>query len=221
MRQAQRLLAKYNLDQATILREADGELRNSGAMAGGLVKVELRKARTSQPAKMDRTAEGLAVCCATNFEVKIYLVRSRRHTQIVFYGLRSGAQLAAYAFSVAFARVHVMQKAFCPPEGEYQRKLDSGLTACTPASYTATARRNPASAGMGEGLRRGGEPLLPQLRVWRDSVGAARDAALRYGTERPQELQSALRSDESTVRVCPRISFFGKGSLLRKCNICF
>eukprot|EP01048_Picozoa_sp_COSAG05_P041550 COSAG05_NODE_21930_length_268_cov_0.615385_1_plen_45_part_10 len=45
MRQAQRLLAKYNLDQATILREADGELRNSGAMAGGLVKVELRKAR--------------------------------------------------------------------------------------------------------------------------------------------------------------------------------
>jgi hypothetical protein len=88
MRQAQRLLAKYNLDQATVQQEAEagGGLRNSGAMAGGLVKVELRKAGTGpqqqqQPAQLSRTAEQLADCCATNFECKLYLVRSRRHTQ--------------------------------------------------------------------------------------------------------------------------------------------
>ena len=49
MRQAQRLLAKYNLDQAAVQQETEaGGLRNSGAMAGGLVKVELRKAGTQQ-----------------------------------------------------------------------------------------------------------------------------------------------------------------------------
>ena len=43
-------------------------------------------------------------------------------------------------------------------------------------------------------------------------MGAARDAALRYGTERP-ELQGALRSDESTVRASPHFIIL--------CNICY
>ena len=43
-------------------------------------------------------------------------------------------------------------------------------------------------------------------------MGAARDAALRYGTERP-ELQGALRSDESTVRASPHF--------INLCNICY
>lgn len=47
--------------------------------------------------------------------------------QVVFYGLLSAAQLAAYAFSVAFSRVHLMQKSFRPPEGEFERQRAAGL----------------------------------------------------------------------------------------------
>jgi hypothetical protein len=152
MRQAQRLLNKYNLDQAAILSETGGAgLRNEGAMAGGMAKVQLFKARTKHPAKMDRTAEGLALCCAKNFEVRYFKRRSRSTTQIVFYGLLSGAQLAAYAFTVAFTRVHLMQKTYHPPVGEYDLKIARGETQCTVASYTATARRNYAD-GLVHGL---------------------------------------------------------------------
>ncbi len=152
MRQAQRLLNKYNLDQAAILSEAGGAgLKNEGAMAGGMAKVELFKAGTKQPAKLDRTAEGLALCCAKNFEVRYFKRRSRSTTQIVFYGLLSGAQLAAYAFTVAFTRVHLMQKTYHPPVGEYDLKVARGQTQCTAASYTATARRNYAD-GLVHGL---------------------------------------------------------------------
>jgi hypothetical protein len=59
MRQAQRLLAKYSLDQAEVMAEAGG-LRDEGALAGGLVKVELRGVGTHRPAQIDRVASGLA-----------------------------------------------------------------------------------------------------------------------------------------------------------------
>eukprot|EP01045_Picozoa_sp_COSAG04_P015501 COSAG04_NODE_1227_length_7681_cov_5.724083_8_plen_213_part_00 len=59
--------------------------------------------------------------------------------------------MAAFAFSVAFARVHLMQKAYRPPAGEYEARRASGQTQCTAASYTATARRNYAD-GLVHGL---------------------------------------------------------------------
>ena len=185
MRQAQRLLSKYNLDQATILNESSGGagLKDQGAMAGGMAKVELFKAGTKDPAKLDRTAEGLALCCAKNFEVRYFKRRSRRSTQLVFYGLRSGAQLAAYAFSVAFVRVHLMQKAYKPPAGEYELKKARGQTQCTAGSYTATARRNYAD-GLVHGLHSAVISALEQ-RVQR------RTAKLRRAQRRAERWRKA------------------------------
>ena len=171
----------------------------TGVMAGGMVAVQLHKAGTQLPAAIDRTAEGLAGLVARNFEVSYFTRRSRRRNELVFYGLKSGAQvwaarphtahctlhtvyrlytaytttplhhytlytahctpitpwesflrrpthrlrttpvcsvsltcsglrlsvcvgqLAAYAFSIAFTRVHLMTKDYHPPEGEFVR----------------------------------------------------------------------------------------------------
>eukprot|EP01051_Picozoa_sp_SAG22_P021528 SAG22_NODE_4786_length_1164_cov_1.168075_1_plen_284_part_00 len=61
-------------------------------------------------------------------------------------------QLAGYAYSVAFARIHIMQKTYRPAPGAWERERRLGTTGCTAASYTATARRNYAE-GLLNGLR--------------------------------------------------------------------
>ena len=68
-------------------------------------------------------------------QVKCFHRTGRGHpTEIVFYGLLSGAGLARYAYSVAFGRIHLMQKGYSPAGGEWERERSRGGTFCSAAS---------------------------------------------------------------------------------------
>ena len=90
MRLAQKLLARHNLTQASIMADV-GELRDEGAMKGGVVPTFLRKippsskvpipttlaTAPSQTAHLSRWVDGLSMVVASNFGTKVYNVKSR------------------------------------------------------------------------------------------------------------------------------------------------
>lgn len=70
-----------------------------------------------------------------------------------FYGLMVNAQLSAYAFKTAFARIHQMSKLFTVPAGEYQFKRARWMTRLkSKGAYTSQARLH-YCAGLVAGLR--------------------------------------------------------------------
>ena len=166
MRQAQRLLKKHNLTQAAIMRERSGAVKDEGTLKGGMVKVTMRMARTKKPIKMDRWMDRLMSVVADNFEVKCFFQTTKRHkswggsqysspTTMTFYGMLVNSQLAAYAFTVAFARVFTLSRAYRPPAGEFESKKNSywnNTSIKSKAAYTANARRNYLD-GLVSGLR--------------------------------------------------------------------
>lgn len=162
MRLAQKMLAKHNLTQASIMADV-GELRDEGAMQGGIVPTFLRKIPKKgaiatklssahwQKAQMPRWADDLAGVVCSNFGTKRYVVKSRG--KVCFYGLKINAQLSGYAFKTAFARIHQMAKVFAVPHGEFERKRAWGTTRVkSKGSYTAQARLH-YCAGLVAGLR--------------------------------------------------------------------
>jgi hypothetical protein len=84
----------------------------TGVMAGGMVAVQLHKAGTQLPAAIDRTAEGLAGLVARNFEVSYFTRRSRRRNELVFYGLKSGAQVWAARPHTAHCTLHTVYRLY-------------------------------------------------------------------------------------------------------------
>jgi hypothetical protein len=162
MRLAQKMLAKHNLTQASIMADV-GELRDEGALQGGIVPTFLRTIPKKgaiatklssahwQKAQMPRWADDLAGVVCSNFATKRYVVKSRG--KVCFYGLKINAQLSGYAFKTAFARIHQMAKVFAVPHGEFERKRAWGTTRVkSKGSYTAQARLH-YCAGLVAGLR--------------------------------------------------------------------
>lgn len=128
MRVAQKLLTKFNLKQVDILNHTGDNNnetnRKKGAdnnLRGGTVHVELRKRvdgeanidtplpeTWSHEAKIARKSPqmswiiDLARPVCTNFDVKYYTSTSSLRNEVVFYGVYTNVQLAAYAFKVKY-----------------------------------------------------------------------------------------------------------------------
>jgi len=211
MKQAQRLLQKYNLDQATVLQERDGKLANAGAMQGGMVPVVLRMVKTQKRAPLVDWTEQLATVVRLNFEVKFYTQASRwSPTRITFYGLKTNSQLAAYSFMLAFERIHVLHKAYTVAAGEFEEAQRWGETRLSKAAYTSNARRNYCD-GMIAGLRTAVNRMVRQradrraeklrkarARAERRSAAAAADPGQAYQSDGPSDDSDDDEPDDNT-----------------------
>lgn len=135
MKLARRLMERYNLDQSVLLRErGDGSLndfstlngdKDGSTLGGGIVVVNIcnrkkGKVLSSLPRWMDFLVQPI---CA-NFHVDAFksLVRATKYNKtgectISFYGIRTNAQLAAYAFKIASERISLMAASYEPPVG--------------------------------------------------------------------------------------------------------
>ncbi len=154
LKMATRLLQQHNLKQADILLSegAGGGLSSAGSMKAGMVKCELRRgvpgASTWKIVKSrDRWISHLAQVCDANFRAEgpypeafnLYLCGS---DEVVFYGIESQAQLAAYAFKVGVSRIVAMQSTYSVDKEDYQRKYFTGSTSLSQAAYTRLAKLN-------------------------------------------------------------------------------
>ncbi|KAK1740166.1 hypothetical protein QTG54_009116 [Skeletonema marinoi] len=162
MKLARRLLDRYNLDQAVLLKErGNGSLNdfsttndkdNGSALHGGIVTVNILNRKKTVPlSSMPRWLESLIAPVIANFRVDAFVSFSKatRYTScgkcsVSFFGIKTNAQLAAYAFKTAAERIAFMTASYEPPRSEGARKQ---------ASQTRTARLSYA-LGMVAGLDR-------------------------------------------------------------------
>ena len=120
MKLAQRLMRKYNLSQALLLKERDekrdgGEGGEDEVLRGGMVRVRIVNRKTGKPSLFVRWLSLLVQPVCDNFDVKCYhQTRRSVRCDVVFYGIYGNAQLAAYAFKVAAERIAQMSAAFVP-----------------------------------------------------------------------------------------------------------
>mmetsp|Transcript_15134 Transcript_15134/g.25541 ORF Transcript_15134/g.25541 Transcript_15134/m.25541 type:complete len:557 (-) Transcript_15134:23-1693(-) len=162
MKLARRLLDRYNLDQAVLLKErGDGSLNdfsttndkdNGSALHGGIVTVNILNRKKTVPlSSMPRWLESLIAPVIANFRVDAFVsfskatrYTSRGKCSVSFFGIKTNAQLAAYAFKTAAERIAFMTASYEPHRSEGARKQ---------ASQTRTARLSYA-LGMVAGLDR-------------------------------------------------------------------
>jgi len=120
MKLAQRLMRKHNLSQALLLKEREAKNSQSDkedeVLKGGLVSVSIRNRKTRKPSLLARWISRLAGCAINpNFGVEAYYSTRRGvYCDVVFFGIYSNAQLAAYAFKVATERIAQMSADYRP-----------------------------------------------------------------------------------------------------------
>ena len=169
MKLARRLLDRYNLDQAVLLKErGDGSLndfsttndKGDGPLHGGIVTVNILNRRKTVPlSSMPRWLENLIAPVTANFRVNAFMSFSKGKgflnvgkCSVSFFGIKTNAQLAAYAFKTASERIAMMTASHEPPGTlglEAKRKQ---------ASRTRTARLSYALgivAGLLKDVKRG------------------------------------------------------------------
>ena len=130
MKLARRLMERYNLEQSVLLRErGDGSLNdfcttNNGdndTLGGGIVNVSLcsrKKGKTLS--SIPRWLDFLVQPICSNFHVQAFKVlnKATKYREgvctISFYGIRTNAQLAAYAFKIASERISFMSASYDP-----------------------------------------------------------------------------------------------------------
>lgn len=129
MKLARRLMERYNLDQSVLLRErGDGSLNDfctgndeNDTLGGGIVNVSLcsrKKGKTLS--SIPRWLDFLVQPICSNFHVQAFKVLNKATKYkdgvcaISFYGIRTNAQLAAYAFKIASERISFMSASYDP-----------------------------------------------------------------------------------------------------------
>ncbi|KAL3826935.1 hypothetical protein ACHAXA_006015 [Cyclostephanos tholiformis] len=129
MRLARRLMERYNLDQALLLQErGDGSLNDfstandddddNSSLRGGIVTVNIRNRKSGEPTSLHRWCDFLIDTVCMNFRVEAFTTVARgppRECSVTFYGIRTNAQLAAYAFKITSERCSMMAAAYEPP----------------------------------------------------------------------------------------------------------
>jgi len=187
---ARRLLERHNLDQAVLLKErGDGSLNafsttndkdNDGStLHGGIVTVNILNRRNTLPlSSMPRWLENLIAPVTANFRVDAFMsfskakgFMSRGQCSVSFFGIKTNAQLAAYAFKTAAERIAFMTASYEPPRwnGMDGRRKQ--------ASRTRTARLSYAwgiVAGLHEDVKRG---LQEEEEKRQENLRRARNAA--------------------------------------------
>jgi hypothetical protein len=118
---AQRLMKKHDLSQASLLKERQDKNeneQNSGSandesLKGGIVQVDIVNRKTDKPALFARWICNLMEPIENNFDVNSYYTVSReRHCKVVFYGIYTSCQLAAYNFCQATEKISQMTAAY-------------------------------------------------------------------------------------------------------------
>lgn len=185
MKLARRLLDRYNLDQAVLLKErGDGSLndfsttndKDSGsALHGGIVTVHILNRKKTVPlSSMPRWLENLVAPVTANFRVDAFTTFSQARLfatgkcSVSFFGIKTNAQLAAYAFKTAAERIAFMTASYEPPRSEGARKQ---------ASQTRTARLSYALgvvAGLDRDVKKG---LQEEEQKRQEELKRARNAA--------------------------------------------
>lgn len=185
MKLARRLLDRYNLDQAVLLKErGDGSLndfsttndKDSGsALHGGIVTVHILNRKKTVPlSSMPRWLENLISPVTANFRVDAFTTFSQAKLfvtgkcSVSFFGIKTNAQLAAYAFKTAAERIAFMTASYEPPRSEGARKQ---------ASQTRTARLSYALgvvAGLNRDVKKG---LQEEEQKRQEELKRARNAA--------------------------------------------
>ncbi|KAL7500387.1 hypothetical protein ACHAWT_008141 [Skeletonema menzelii] len=184
MKLARRLLDRYNLDQAVLLRErGDGSLNdfsttndkdNESSLHGGIVTVHILNRRKTVPlSSMPRWLEHLIAPVTANFRADAFISFSNgRYTagkcSVSFFGIKTNAQLAAYAFKTAAERIAFMTVSYEPPRSQGERKQ---------ASQTRTARLSYAMgivAGLDRDVKKG---LQEEEQKREEELKRARNAA--------------------------------------------
>ena len=122
MKLAQKLMKKYDLSQAILLKEREKKNekdQSSGnsdeILKGGIVRVQILNRRTGKVAVMARWIGELVHPICKNFDVKsFHQVQRGRKCTVSFYGIFTNCQLAAYAFKVATERISQMCDEYKP-----------------------------------------------------------------------------------------------------------
>lgn len=112
LKQANRFLTRYNLQQVDILPQGSEEDEEQGSLAGGMKVVKLRSktaGRTTNAAWISRLGGVVSDC----FDCCTYTTHTREGISYVFYGVATNAECAGYAFAAAFNRVSLMTANFC------------------------------------------------------------------------------------------------------------
>ena len=132
MKLARRLMERHNLDQAVLLQErGDGSLNDfsttndgtDGSMfRGGIVTAKIRnRKKKSSLSSLPRWNDFLVQPICANFRVEAFKTMERGNRlwdgecSVTFYGIRTNAQLAAYAFKMASERIALMAASYDPP----------------------------------------------------------------------------------------------------------
>ncbi|KAL7435707.1 hypothetical protein ACHAXM_006034 [Skeletonema potamos] len=189
---ARRLLERHNLDQAVLLKErGDGSLNAfsttndrgddvGSTLHGGIVTVNVLNRRNTLPlSSMPRWLENLIAPVSANFRVDAFMSFSKAkgfmnggQCSVSFFGIKTNAQLAAYAFKTASERIAYMTASYEPP------RSNNSLNGRTKqASRTRTARLSYALgivAGLHEDVKRG---LREEEEKRQENLRRARNAA--------------------------------------------
>lgn len=116
MKMAQRLMRKHNLSQVLMLQERDtvtsGGQDREETLKGGMTNVRIINRKTDRKAQMAQWIVKLCHPIKQNFAVEYFY--KRRKAAVVFYGLYTNTQLAAYAFRVATERISQMAVEYQP-----------------------------------------------------------------------------------------------------------
>ena len=150
---ARRLLDRYNLDQAVLLKErGDGSLNDfsttndsadSSSLKGGIVTVNiLNRKKTTPLSSMPRWIENLIEPVTTNFRVDAFVTFSKAKgflnggkCSVSFFGVKTNAQASAYAFKTAAERIAFMTASYDPPRATNMVPRQASLTRTARLSY--------------------------------------------------------------------------------------
>ncbi|CAM6094695.1 unnamed protein product [Calypogeia fissa] len=146
LKNVQRLLTKYNLKQAEVLK---GNLTDTSSLVGGMRVVELRAKGKAKQGRMDAWVHELGWVIAENFDCQYFFksAASSKPLRVVFYGISSNADCAGYAFAATYNRICTMAAAYvaCKPfenNEDGAENQDLKLEQVNRGVYTRVARTN-------------------------------------------------------------------------------
>jgi hypothetical protein len=176
MKLARRLMERYNLDQALLMQErGDGSLNDfstandddGSALRGGIVTARIRNRKSAKPlSSLPRWHDFLIQTVCMNFHVEAFKTLNRNpaaESSVTFYGIRTNAQLAAYAFKISSERCSLMAAAYEPPREMLSTRKQVVETKKARLSY-ALGIVNGLERDVKEGLRREEERRREELR---------------------------------------------------------
>ena len=211
MKLARRLLDRYNLDQAILLKErGDGSLndfcttndKDDLGIKGGIVTVNVLNRKKSVPlSTMPRWLEHLIAPVTANFQVDAFVSFSRTAGQcaISFYGIKTNVQLAAYAFKIAAERIAFMAATYEIPRSNNSFRGKRSKQ----SSQTRTARLSYALgivAGLHEDVKRG---LQEEEEKRQEDLKRARHAAKTTGEVHQEDCSRDKEKEEQEQQRVP------------------